>query len=410
MLFIMSTNEADISPIIMEQISSSTFTSSVTESSSYLNSTSDDSDLLDNLLDEKGSFMLANTICCCIIVAFEAVQYLTLGPLRVSERQHLRETFWDYLIQKSLFVFFILDPKTTGERPSWAVWFTMLGSILLLSKLCKDRFEYLSSSPEAKKWPLIKIGILMTFLLIIAILCNAIIPTADFSTHSLFLLADASYVLTFVISVIIRFIVLAYDLRPNSALENSVSISYYTDLLFSMAMLSIELLHHSHLLIVSHASMIIRGICLMKIHTLLIEIRRRYRRHKHYLLVGQLIESNFAIATEEDIQNFSDECAICWDAMDTARKLPCGHLFHNSCLRSWLEQDASCPTCRTCFKAQQQDDLIDIADDQSESEEEVFIELARTRQRNHLFHFDSSRYTNYPFLNWLPTVSVEGFM
>ena len=30
----------------------------------------------------------------------------------------------------------------------------------------------------------------------------------------------------------------------------------------------------------------------------------------------------------------------------SARQLSCGHCFHGSCLRLWLEQDASCPTCR----------------------------------------------------------------
>ncbi|TFY64807.1 hypothetical protein EVJ58_g2375 [Rhodofomes roseus] len=30
----------------------------------------------------------------------------------------------------------------------------------------------------------------------------------------------------------------------------------------------------------------------------------------------------------------------------TAKKLPCGHIFHFQCLRSWLERQQSCPTCR----------------------------------------------------------------
>ena len=46
-----------------------------------------------------------------------------------------------------------------------------------------------------------------------------------------------------------------------------------------------------------------------------------------------------------------DQCAICWDEMESARKLPCGHLFHSPCLRSWLEQDTSCPTCRYRFRS-----------------------------------------------------------
>jgi hypothetical protein len=32
--------------------------------------------------------------------------------------------------------------------------------------------------------------------------------------------------------------------------------------------------------------------------------------------------------------------------METAKKLPCNHLFHFHCLRTWLERQQSCPTCR----------------------------------------------------------------
>ena len=32
--------------------------------------------------------------------------------------------------------------------------------------------------------------------------------------------------------------------------------------------------------------------------------------------------------------------------MTTAKKLLCGHLFHVHCLRSWLERQHTCPTCR----------------------------------------------------------------
>ena len=29
-----------------------------------------------------------------------------------------------------------------------------------------------------------------------------------------------------------------------------------------------------------------------------------------------------------------------------AKKLRCGHIFHVHCLRSWLERQNTCPTCR----------------------------------------------------------------
>jgi E3 ubiquitin-protein ligase synoviolin len=72
-------------------------------------------------------------------------------------------------------------------------------------------------------------------------------------------------------------------------------------------------------------------------------------------------------ATEQEIQT-QDVCIICregmraWQPNDQnqpnappqspgderlrPKKLPCGHILHFSCLRSWLERQQNCPTCR----------------------------------------------------------------
>lgn len=34
------------------------------------------------------------------------------------------------------------------------------------------------------------------------------------------------------------------------------------------------------------------------------------------------------MATEEEIEMNSDDCAICWDKLEVARILPCKHMFH----------------------------------------------------------------------------------
>jgi len=39
--------------------------------------------------------------------------------------------------------------------------------------------------------------------------------------------------------------------------------------------------------------------------------------------------------------------------MTAAKKLPCGHLFHLYCLRSWLAHHNSCPTCRKMLPSTQ---------------------------------------------------------
>jgi len=40
-------------------------------------------------------------------------------------------------------------------------------------------------------------------------------------------------------------------------------------------------------------------------------------------------------------------CIICREEMHLmCKKLPCNHIFHTSCLRSWFQRQQTCPTCR----------------------------------------------------------------
>ena len=63
------------------------------------------------------------------------------------------------------------------------------------------------------------------------------------------------------------------------------------------------------------------------------------------------------------MRNYSDTiCIICREEMASEpavpggratestqqiKKLPCDHIFHKSCLRSWFQRQQTCPTCRT---------------------------------------------------------------
>ena len=56
------------------------------------------------------------------------------------------------------------------------------------------------------------------------------------------------------------------------------------------------------------------------------------------------MNERFPDATAEDLIDAT--CIICREDMTSAKKLPCGHCFHFYCLRSWLEWQQTCPTCR----------------------------------------------------------------
>jgi E3 ubiquitin-protein ligase synoviolin len=58
------------------------------------------------------------------------------------------------------------------------------------------------------------------------------------------------------------------------------------------------------------------------------------------------MDRRYPDASPEDLQQVDSICIVCRDEMETGKKLPCGHILHAECLRSWLQQDPSCPLCR----------------------------------------------------------------
>lgn len=87
---------------------------------------------------------LINMAYCVLILLGKTIQKLVFGDLRVSERQHLKDKFWNFVFYKFIFVFGVLNVQYMDEVVLWCAWFTALGFLSLLSQLCKDRFEYVS--------------------------------------------------------------------------------------------------------------------------------------------------------------------------------------------------------------------------------------------------------------------------
>lgn len=76
-----------------------------------------------------------------------------------------------------------------------------------------------------------------------------------------------------------------------------------------------------------------------------VSLRRRFSHYQRYRALTADMDERFADAEPEDLQRDS-VCIICRETMERGKKLPCNHVFHLSCLRLWLQQQQSCPTCR----------------------------------------------------------------
>ncbi|KAM8946382.1 E3 ubiquitin-protein ligase AMFR isoform 2-T2 [Pelodytes ibericus] len=362
------------------------------------------------LADSLGVWVLVNTVCCLLMLFAKVIQHVVFGPLRVSERQHLKDKFWNFIFYKFIFIFGVLNVQTVEEVVLWFLWFAGLVFLHLMVQLCRDRFEYLSFSPTTPMSCHVRVLVLLNTMLLaccgLAVLCA--IAGYTHGMHTLaFMAAECILVTTRTAHVVLRYVIHLWDLNHEGTWEGKGTYVYYTDFVMELSHLSMDLMHHIHMLLfgniwLSMASLVI----FMQLRHLFHELQRRLRRHKNYLRVVGNMEAHFAVATPEELQANNDDCAICWDSMQAARKLPCGHLFHNSCLRSWLEQDTSCPTCRMSLNMA--DNNRARGGPQRDNVDQNIIPLTVTEGRsrlnhhNHFFHFDGSR-----FASWLPSFSVE---
>lgn len=362
------------------------------------------------ITDSLFVWVMVNTACCILMLIAKVIQCIVFGPLRVSEKQHLKDKFWNFIFYKFIFIFGVLNVQRVEEVVLWCLWFSMLIFLHLMVQLCKDRFEYLSFSPTTPLGSHVRVLSLLVSVLLccagLAVLCAVVGHLHGMHTVA-FMAAECLLVTVRTGHVIIRYSIHLWDLNHEGTWENKSSYIYYTDFIMELAILCLDLMHHIHMLLfgniwLSMASLVI----FMQLRYLFHEVQRRIRRHKNYLRVIDNMESRFAVATPEELLANNDDCAICWDSMTTARKLPCGHLFHNSCLRSWLEQDTSCPTCRMSLN------ISEGVREREEGQREALEEnmpagpgaeaRPHVNQHNHFFHFDGSR-----IASWLPSFSVE---
>lgn len=324
---------------------------------------------------------LINIAYCALAVFGFGVQRLVFGQLRVAEAQRVKDKFWNYVFYKFIFVFGVINVQYMDEVLLWCSWFTLVGFLHLLGQLCKDRYEYLSSSPNTGGWAHVRLACLLAGLLTAATMLLAAATAfglpAGRDTFA-FMAAECVLVQVSVLHVAARY---ALQLREADV---AGPLAYYTHLIFDSVALVVELLHVLHMVVfsnmlVSMASLVL----LMQLRHLLHELQARLRRHRLYSELATHMSRNYPMASKEEVEKNQDNCAICWEPMKEARKLPCSHLFHNSCLCQWVQQDASCPTCRRALAG-------------------AARAPPAARHPNHLFHFDGSRY-----VSWLPSFSVE---
>ncbi|OQV14737.1 E3 ubiquitin-protein ligase AMFR [Hypsibius exemplaris] len=336
--------------------------------------------------------VLPATFLLCIL-AHLAVKRI-FGRLRMSERQHIRERLWNYAFYKFIFVFGVVNVESVEEMIIWLDWFVILGYIHFLIVLSRDRCEYMTFSPVSVNTAHTRLitllgGIIAASVSILG--CSGFLLSMGFLHTGLFVAAEGLLVFFPTCHILLRYGF--HHLRQGRSAakwEQQTGLHYYLNLLCDAGNLVLDLCHHVHMILqvfnVSACSIVI----VAQIRFLSQELNNKFRKHRNFTAIQKRLQAAFPRAMPEEIEKHDGPCSICWDTLEQARKLHCGHLFHESCLLSWLEQDISCPICRVSLS-----DTFDLRDQRQNANRLISDEGAR------FFTFEGSRLNR-----WLPNVSV----
>lgn len=278
-----------------------------------------------------------------VILMGKLMRKIFFGQLRAAEFEHLMERSW-YAVTETCLAFTVFKDDFS---PKFVALFTLLLFLKSFHWLAEDRVDYMERSPVITVLFHLRV---LSLALVLASLDLFFIQHAYTSTltkgASVQLVFGFEYaiLLTIVINTLVKYVLHSIDLHSENPWENKAVFMLYTELFIGFIKVLLYILFF---------------VIMVRIYTLpLFAVRPMYLTMRAFKKAfNDVVLSRRAIhnmntlypdATAEELADTDNVCIICREEMvaPSAKKLPCGHIFHRNCLRSWFQRQQTCPTCR----------------------------------------------------------------
>lgn len=266
------------------------------------------------------------------------------GTLRAAELEHLIERAW-YAVTETCLAFTVFRDDLNAR-------FVGIFALLLFLKcfhwLAEDRVDFMERSPNINILFHVRIVSLLTVLAscdvtFIYFAYNSII-TKGAGTQLVFGFEYAILLAT-ILNIVMKYILHWIDIASDSPWDEKAVWLLYTELLMSILKVTLYLIFVAAMLKYHNFPLFALRPIYLSLRTLKkalcdVIMSRRAIRNMNTL---------YPNATHDELANSDNVCIICREEMTgngSAKKLPCNHIFHVSCLRSWFQRQQTCPTCR----------------------------------------------------------------
>ncbi|KAL8035467.1 hypothetical protein ABFX02_12G098500 [Erythranthe guttata] len=286
--------------------------------------------------------LLLNMGLILMCFMWQLAKKIFLGSLREAEVERLNEHSWREVME-------ILFAITIFRQDFSVAFLAMITALLLIKALhwlAQKRIEYIETTPSVSKLSHIRIVSFMGFLLVIdcVFLHSSIKHLVETRQASVSLFFSFEYMVLALttVSTFVKYIFHVRDMLMEGQWEKKAVYTFYLELIR-------DLLHLTLCMCFFLIIFLNYGVPLHLIRELYETFRNfriRVADYIRYRKITSNMNDRFPDATPEELDVSDATCIICREEMTVAKKLVCGHLFHVHCLRSWLERQNTCPTCR----------------------------------------------------------------
>uniref|UniRef100_A0A1I7Y8G8 E3 ubiquitin-protein ligase hrd-1 n=1 Tax=Steinernema glaseri TaxID=37863 RepID=A0A1I7Y8G8_9BILA len=283
-------------------------------------------------------------------LAFQLLRKIFFGQLRAAESEHISERMW-HAIMETCLAFTVFRDELSY---TFALQFLLLLFVKCFHWLSEDRVDYMERSP------VITISFhtrIISLLALLSAIDSYSISSAYFYSLQAGVTAQMVFgfeyavMMTMVIHVAIKYVLHMHDLRSLHPWENKAVYLLYAELFINFIRC---ILYFSFAFVMWR----VHAIPLFAIRPFYMTMRAFHKAMNDVILSRRAIHAMnnmFPLATEEELSQGDNTCIICREEMTVmsgAKKLPCNHIFHPNCLRSWFQRQQTCPTCRTDILAE----------------------------------------------------------
>jgi len=280
---------------------------------------------------------------------------LFFGQLRSAEMEHLVERSW-YAVTDTCLAFTMFRDDL---NPMFLAFFTFLLFLKSFHWLLEDRVAYMERTPIITLLFKLRVITLVSLLLLLDVFFVYFSYLSTISKGPSVQLVfgfEYSVLAVAVISIFSKYILHLVDLQSENPWENKAVYMLYVEVVTGF-------LRVIFYLIFTFLMLKVHTFPLFCIRPMYLTMRQFKKAFYDILLSRRAIQNMNTLypdATFEELEATDNTCIICREEMRAPseddpqernlygvnKKLPCGHIFHASCLRSWFQRQQTCPTCR----------------------------------------------------------------